>query len=62
MIDIFTVVGKLNKWDILLGEFTLETPLGDIKINIDKCTSMMLDEMVEAMKNRRKIEIKVVVE
>lgn len=61
-IDIFTVTGKLNKWDILRGEFTLGTPVGDIKINIEKCNDMMLNEMVDAMKYRRTVEIKVVEE
>lgn len=61
-IDIFTVTGKLNKWDILRGEFTLGTPMGDIKINIEKCNDMMLNEMVDAMKYRRTVGIKVVEE
>ena len=60
--DIFTVIGKLNKWDITCGEFTLGTPLGDIKINIEKCENLMLNEMIDAMRNRRNIEIKVVAE
>ena len=60
MTDIFTVVGRLEKWDILRGEFTLGTPLGDIKINTEKCTDLMLNEMIDAMKNRRDVEIKVV--
>ena len=51
--DIFTVAGKLNTWDVILGEFTLGTPLGDIKINTEKCTNLMLNEMIDAMKNRR---------
>lgn len=58
--DIFTVAGKLTKWDIKRGEFTMGAPVGDIVINIEKCDNMMLDEMVDAMKNRRMIEIKVV--
>ena len=61
-IDIFTVTGKLNKWDIIKSEFTLGTPVGDIKINIEKCNDMMLNEMVDAMKYRRTVEIKVVEE
>lgn len=60
--DIFMVAGKLNKWDIIRGEFTLGTPVGDIRINIEKCTNMMLNELIDAMKNRRMIEIKVVSE
>lgn len=60
--DIFTVAGKLNRWDVILGEFTLGTPVGDIRINIEKCTDMMLNELIDAMKNRRRIEIKVVEE
>lgn len=58
--DIFTVAGKLNRWDVIRGEFTLGTPIGDIIINTEKCTDLMLNEMIDAMKNRRKIEIKVV--
>lgn len=58
-IDKFTVRGKLIKWDIIKGEFTLGTPVGDIKINIEKCNDQMLDEMVDAMKYRRTVEIKV---
>ncbi|MBQ1293553.1 MAG: hypothetical protein IIY21_05915 [Clostridiales bacterium] len=58
--DIFTVAGKLNQWDIIRGEFTLGTPVGDIRINIEKCDNQMLDAMIDAMKNRRRIEIKVV--
>ena len=61
-INIFTVTGKLNKWDIIKSEFTLGTPVGDIKINIEKCNDQMLDEMVDAMKCRRTVEIKVVEE
>lgn len=60
MTDIFTVVGKLNRWDIIRGEFTLGTPLGDIEINIEECTDLMLNEMIDAMRNRRDVEIKVV--
>lgn len=61
-IDIFTVSGKLVKWDIVREEFTLGTPVGDIKINIEKCSHLMLDEMVDAMKYRRTVEIKMVKE
>lgn len=61
-INIFTVRGKLIKWDINKFEFTLETPVGDIKINIEKCNSQMLNEMVDAMRLRRTVEIKVVEE
>lgn len=61
-IDIFTVAGKLNKWDIIRGEFTLGTPVGDIRINIEKCEDLLLNELIDAMKNRRRIEIKVVEE
>lgn len=59
-IDKFTVSGKLVKWDINKFEFTLETPVGDIKINIEKCNSQMLNEMVDAMRYRRTVAIKVV--
>lgn len=61
-IDKFTVSGKLVKWDINKFEFTLDTPVGDIKINIEKCNSQMLNEMVDAMRLRRKVEIKMVEE
>ena len=61
-LDIFTVTGKLVKWDIVKSEFTLGTPVGDIKINIEKCNNQMLDEMVDAMKYRRTVRIKVVEE
>lgn len=60
--DIFTVAGRLKKWDINSGEFTMEAPVGDIVINIEKCDDLMLNEMIDAMKNRRIIEIKVVEE
>lgn len=60
--DIFTVAGKLNRWDIIRGEFTLGTPVGDIRINIEKCEDLLLNELIDAMKNRRRIEIKVVEE
>ena len=60
--DIFTVVGKLNRWDIVRGEFTLGTPLGDIRINTEKCEDLLLRELIDAMRNRRNIEIKVVAE
>jgi len=60
--DKFTVSGKLVKWDINKFEFTLETPVGDIKINIEKCNSQMLNRMVDAMRLRRTVEIKVVEE
>lgn len=60
--DIFTVAGRLKKWDINCGEFTMEAPVGDIVINIEKCDDLMLNEMIDAMKNRRTIEIKVVEE
>lgn len=61
-INIFTVTGKINKWDIIKSEFTLATPVGDIKINIEKCNNQMLDEMVDAMRYRRTVGIKVVEE
>ena len=61
-INIFTVRGKLNKWDIIKEEFTLGTPVGDIRINIEKCNDQMLDDMVDAMKRRRWVEIRVVEE
>lgn len=61
-INVFTVAGKLNRWDVIRGEFTLETPVGDILINIEKCTDLMQNELIDAMKNRRKIEISVVKE
>ena len=59
-INIFTVRGKLIKWDINKFEFTLETPVGDIKINIMECNNLMLNEMVDAMRLRRIVEFKVV--
>lgn len=61
-IDKFTVSGKLIKWDINKFEFTLETPVGDIKINIKECNNQMLNEMVDAMRLRRTVEIKMVEE
>lgn len=61
-LDIFTVKGKLVKWDITKAEFTLATPVGDIKINIKKCNDQMRNEMVDAMKHRREIEFRVVEE
>ena len=61
-IDIFTVSGKLIKWEINKFEFTLDTPVGDIKINIENCNSQMLNEMVDAMRLRRIVEFKVVEE
>lgn len=61
-INIFAVSGKLIKWDINKFEFTLDTPVGNIKINIEKCNSQMLNEMVDAMRLRRTVEIKVVSE
>ena len=60
--NIFTVAGKLNKWDIIKEEFTLGTPVGYIKINIETCNERMHDEMVDEMKCRRTVEIKVVEE
>lgn len=60
--DKFTVSGKLVKWDINKFEFTLETPVGDIMINIEKCNSQMLNEMVDAMRLRRTVKFKVVEE
>lgn len=60
--DIFTVAGKLNRWDVIRGEFTMGAPVGDIIINIEKCEDLMLDELIDAMKNRRRIEIRVVKE
>lgn len=59
-IDRFTVSGKLVKWDINKFEFTLETPVGDIKINIKECNNLMLNKMVDAMRLRRIVEFKVV--
>ena len=61
-IDKFTVSGKLIRWDINRFEFTLETPVGDIKINIKECSNLMLNEMVDAMRLRRTVEIKMVEE
>lgn len=61
-INIFAVSGKLIKWDINKFEFTLETPVGDIKINIKECSNLILNEMVDAMRLRRVVEFKVVEE
>lgn len=61
-IDKFTVSGKLVKWDINKFEFTLDTPVGDIKINIKECSSLMLNEMVDTMRLRRTVTIKMVEE
>lgn len=60
--DIFTVAGKLNRWDVIRGEFTLGTPVGDIIINTEKCDNQMLNAMIDAMKNRSRLEIRVVEE
>lgn len=59
--NISKLTGKLNKWDVIREEFTLGTPVGDIRINIEKCgDDLMFDTLIDAMKNRRTIEIRVV--
>lgn len=54
-----TIIGKLTKWNVVLQVFTLSTPLGDIRINIEKCSDLLLDDFINSMKDRKNVEIKV---
>ena len=53
------IKGRINKWDIILQTFTLGTPIGDIGLVVDGCETRFLDELVEAMKNRKSVTIEV---
>ncbi len=52
---IIKVVGLVNLWDVLRDSFTLQTPLGDVKIITTN--HMIKDHLVDAMKNRDKVSI-----
>ena len=55
-----TIIGKLTQWNVVLQEFTLSTySCGDLKINIEKCDKLLLDEFLEAMRMGKNIELKV---
>lgn len=58
--DMLSIKGKFHSWDVISGEFTLGTLNGGVKINVQKCDEEVLDAMIDAMKNRRTIEIRVV--
>lgn len=53
-----TIKGKVEEWSPFFQEFLIGTPVGDIKIQIEKdCAGILEDMLVDAMKNRLTIEI-----
>ena len=51
----FRLIGKVNKWDALMGCFTLGTPGGDVSIVTNDL--QFTDHLIEAMKTRDNISI-----
>ncbi len=45
--------GRVNKWDVIMGAFELDTPMG--RIGIVTNNAVLINELVEAMKNREKV-------
>ena len=45
--------GRLNKWDVVMGAFELDTPMGTIRIITN--SAVLINELVEAMKNRENV-------
>ena len=52
------ILGKVNEWNVLRDQFTVGTPIGDIKIITGGCQTVV-DMFVKAMKERKPIHIEV---
>lgn len=53
------IIGNLTRWDVIESEFTLNTQAGEIYINVDNVLDAVLNEFIDAMKNRKKIRIEI---
>lgn len=51
--------GKVNEWNVLLEQFKIGAPNGDIIIRTEGCDKMLVDMLVTAMKERKMIYIEV---
>lgn len=51
--------GKVYEWNVLLGQFKIETPTGDIIIRTGGCSHTLEDMLINAMKERKMIYIEV---
>lgn len=54
------IVGKVNVWDVLRGNFVLGTPSGDIKMTVNDI--LVRDALIDAMKHRTDVHIIIGVE
>ena len=53
------ISGKVNEWNVLLGQFTIGTHIGDIGIILVDCSHTLLDVLIDAMKERKTVYIEV---
>ena len=51
------IIGYLTRWDVIESKFTLDMQSGTIYINLDDTLDSVLNEFIDAMKNRKKIKI-----
>ena len=51
----FKIIGKVNKWDALMGNFELGMPGGDVKIMTND--TQLTEHLIDAMKTRDNIAI-----
>ena len=54
------ILGKVNEWKIMSDEFTMGTPVGDIRIITTGCADTLVDMLVQAMKERKQVIIEAV--
>ena len=54
------IAGKINEWKILDDEFTMGTPVGDVRIITTGCADTLVDMLVQAMKDRKQVIIEAV--
>ena len=54
------ISGKINEWKIMSNEFTMGTPVGDIRIITTGCSDTLVDMLVQAMKDRKQVNIEAV--
>lgn len=51
--------GKVTEWNVLLNQFKIDTPVGNIEFVTEGCSHTLVDMLVDAMKERRTIYIEV---
>ena len=51
----FKIIGKVNKWDALMGRFVLGMPGGEVSITTNDI--QLTEHLIEAMKTRDNIAI-----